>query len=177
MHATIVNINFSQEVIWRCTRIMCICQLVGSIASSLADCSLSPVTVDVVAAYHPSHCMPYTAYSCLQRPSLWQILPLLCSLLLAQLRAYVRCDRWGDKGRARAFPASSNLGRRCHELEKNSPAHIILGKNCLTSIKCAAIYYYVSPLLDTRGQRVVVTLDKFELNLFTWSEGHWSHSN
>ena len=56
-------------------------QLVGFTASFLADCSLSPVTVDVVVAYRPSHGMAYTAYSCLQRPSLWQILPALCLLL------------------------------------------------------------------------------------------------
>ena len=30
------------------------------IYSSLADCSLSPVTADVVAAYRPSHCIAYT---------------------------------------------------------------------------------------------------------------------
>ena len=124
-------------------------QLVGFTASSLADCSLSPVTVDVVAAYITRdglHCLllPAKAFS---------VANIACTVpTAAQLSAYVRCDRRGDKGRARA--CTTCLPRRrlisaCDAMNWKrtlaSPAHIMLGKNCLTSIKCAPSYYYVSP--------------------------------
>ena len=100
---------------------------------------LSPITLDGL------HCLllPAKAFS---------VANIACTVPTApQLSAYVRCDRRGDKGRARACTClpRRRLISACDAMNWKrtlaSPAHIMLGKNCLTSIKCAPSYYYVSP--------------------------------
>ena len=70
---------------------------------------LSPITLDGL------HCLllPAKAFS---------VANIACTVPTAQLSAYVRCDRRGDKGRARActcLPRRRLISAWCHELEKN----------------------------------------------------------